>query len=112
MRVILDDDEVSSDEDEPLQKQLRQLSSAGLAVLDEAAAADKEAVDKRAAKEATTKRAAEERAVEEVMANAGAAEEVMANAGAAEEVAGKTADEATGAAGGSGAPGQCHTPKF
>jgi hypothetical protein len=102
MRVILDDDEVSSDEDEPLQKQLRQLSSAGLAVLDEAAAADKEAMDKRAAKEATTKRAAEERAVEEV----------MANAGAAEEVAGKTADEATGAAGGSGAPGQCSTPKF
>jgi hypothetical protein len=102
MRVILDDDEVSSDEDEPLQKQLRQLSSAGLAVLDEAAAADKEAMDKRAAKEATTKRATEERAVEEV----------MANAGAAEEVAGKTADEATGAVGGSGAPGQCHTPKF
>jgi hypothetical protein len=55
-RVILDDDEVSSNEDEPLQKWLRQLSSAGPTVLD---------------KEAMTKRAAEERATDEA---AGAAE--------------------------------------
>jgi hypothetical protein len=38
MRVILDDDEVLSDEDEPLQKRLRQLSGTGSAVLDEVAA--------------------------------------------------------------------------
>jgi hypothetical protein len=44
--IILDDDEVSSDEDESLQKWLRQHSSAGPAVCDEAAAADKEAADK------------------------------------------------------------------
>jgi hypothetical protein len=46
-RVILDDEEVSSDEDEPLQKRLWQLSGAGPVVLNEAAAtmavADKEA---------------------------------------------------------------------
>jgi hypothetical protein len=81
MCVILDDDEVSSDEDEPLQKQLRQLSGAGPAVLDEAAA------DKRTAEEATSKRVAEERA----------AEEVTVKAAATEEVAGKTANEDAGA---------------
>jgi hypothetical protein len=91
-RVVLDDEEVSSDEDEPLQKRLRQHSGAGPTVLDEAAVADKEAADKRAA----VKRAAEERA----------AEEAAARAVAAEEVAGKTADEAAGAAEGSPAPGQ------
>jgi hypothetical protein len=37
-RVVLDDDEVSFDEDEPLQKRLRQLSSTGQTVLDKAAA--------------------------------------------------------------------------
>jgi hypothetical protein len=56
-RVVLDDDEVSSDEDEPLQKRLWQLSSAGPAVPDEAAmtmvAADKEATVKMAAEETT-----------------------------------------------------------
>jgi hypothetical protein len=62
MRVILDDDEVSSDEDEPLQKRLRQFSSTRPVVLDEAAAVDKEATDKRAVEEATAKRANEERA--------------------------------------------------
>jgi hypothetical protein len=91
-RVILDDDEVSSDEDEPLQKRLRQLFGVGPAVLDEATAttdaADKEAADKRATEEATTKRVAEERA----------AVEAAAKAATAEEVAGKTADEAAGAA--------------
>jgi hypothetical protein len=46
--VILDDDE-------PLQKRLRQLFGAGPAVLDEAAAMV--AVDKRATKEAMVKRA-------------------------------------------------------
>jgi hypothetical protein len=96
MRVILDDNEVSSDEDEPLQKRLRQLSGAGLALLDEAATADKEAVGKRATEEAAVKRAVAERA----------AEEATVKAGAAEEVAGKTTDEATGATGGSSAPGQ------
>jgi hypothetical protein len=54
-RVILDDDEVSSDEDEPLQKRLRQLFGAG-----PASTADKEVMDKRAAEEAAVKRAAEE----------------------------------------------------
>jgi hypothetical protein len=95
-RVILDDDEVLSDEDEPLQKRLRQHSGIGSAVLDEAAAttavADKEAADKRAA----AKRATEERAMEEA----------AVKAAAAEEAAGKTADEAARAARGSSAPGQ------
>jgi hypothetical protein len=63
--VVLDGDEVSSDEDEHLQKRLRQFFGAGLAVRNEVivtmAAADKEAEDKRAAEEATAKRAAEER---------------------------------------------------
>jgi hypothetical protein len=54
--VILNDDEVSSDEYEPLQKRLRQRSGAGPAVLDEVAAADKEVADKRAVEEATVKR--------------------------------------------------------
>jgi hypothetical protein len=59
-RVVLDDDEVLSDEDEPLQKRLRQLSDAGPTVLDGATTANKEAADKRAAEEAATKWAAEE----------------------------------------------------
>jgi hypothetical protein len=46
MHVILDDDEVSSDEDEPLQKRLWQLSSAGPTVRDEVVVADKEAAVK------------------------------------------------------------------
>jgi hypothetical protein len=95
-RVILDDDEASSDEDEPLQKRLRQFSGAGPAVLDEAAAADKEAMGKRAAEKATTKRATEERVVEEA----------VVKAAAIEEVASKIAGEAAGAAGGSPAPSQ------
>jgi hypothetical protein len=98
--VILDDDEVSSDEDEPLQKRLRQLFSAGPAVLDEAAATtaatNKEVVDKRAVEEVVVKRATEERAMEEA----------AVEAAVAEEVAGKTADEAAEAAVGSPAPGQ------
>jgi hypothetical protein len=94
--VILDDDEVSSDEDEPLQKRLRQLSGTGPTMLDDAAIADKEAADKRPAEEATAKRAAEERATEEA----------AVKAATAEEVARKTADEAVGAAGGSPAPDQ------
>jgi hypothetical protein len=71
-RVILDDEEVSSDEDEPLQKRLWQLSGAGSVVLSEAAAmmvvADKEAANKRVAEEAAVKRVVEERAVEEATA--------------------------------------------
>jgi hypothetical protein len=51
-RVVLDDDEVSSDEDEPLQKRLRQLSGARPVVLDEAAAADKEVAAKAVSTEA------------------------------------------------------------
>jgi hypothetical protein len=51
--VILDDDEVSSDEDEPLLKRLWQHSGTGPTVLNEAAettaTTDKEAADKRAA---------------------------------------------------------------
>jgi hypothetical protein len=92
VRVVLDADEVSSDEDEPMQKWLRQLSSSGSAVLNEAATmmatTDKETMDKRA----TEERAAEEWAT--------------AKAAAAEEVAGKTTDEATRAVGGSPAPDQ------
>jgi hypothetical protein len=96
----LDDDEVLSDEDEPLQKQLRQHSGVGSAVLDEAAAmtavADKEVVNKRAAEEDAAKRATEERAMEEA----------AVKAAAAKEATGKTADEAARAVGGSPAPGQ------
>jgi hypothetical protein len=48
--VVLDDDEVSFDEDETLQKRLRQLFGAGPAMPDEAAAtmaaADSEATDR------------------------------------------------------------------
>jgi hypothetical protein len=46
MCIILYDDEVSSDEDEPLQKRLQQLSGVGLAVRDEVVVADKEVVAK------------------------------------------------------------------
>jgi hypothetical protein len=60
-------------------------------VLDEAATADKEAVDKRAMEEAVEERAAEEAAVK---------------AATTEEVAGKTADEAIGAVRGSSSLGQ------
>jgi hypothetical protein len=99
-RVILDDDEVSFDEDEPLQKRLRQHFGVGPTVLDEAAVttavADKEATDKRAAEEATVKRATEERATKEA----------TAKAAAAEEVADKTVDEPAGAVGGSPTPSQ------
>jgi hypothetical protein len=97
--VVLDDDEVSSDEDDLCRSgcgnfpalgrwcsRLWQLSGVEPVVLDEAAAADKEVADKRAA----VKRAAEEWAA--------------AKAAAAEEVAGKTVDEAAGAVGGSPAP--------
>jgi hypothetical protein len=72
------------------------LSGAGLTVLDVAATADKEAVDKRAVEEATTKKVVEERATEET----------TVKAVAAEEDAGKTADEAVGATEGSPPPGQ------
>jgi hypothetical protein len=79
-RVILDDDNVSSDEDEPLQKRLHQLSNVGTATLDEVAvmttATDKEAVVKRT----TAKRAAVKATTDE-------------------EVAGKAADEVAGAVG-------------
>jgi hypothetical protein len=96
--VVLDDDEVSFDEDETLQKRLRQLFGAGPAMPDEEvatmAAADSEATDRWPMEEATTKRAAEERAIEEA----------VVNAAAAEEVAGNTVDEVVGAAGGSPAP--------
>jgi hypothetical protein len=82
-RAILDDDEVSSDEDEPLQKWLRQLSGDRPTVRDEAVAADKEAtakwaVEKVAAKRATekaaVKKAVEERVAEEAAVKAAAAE--------------------------------------
>jgi hypothetical protein len=104
-RVILDDNEVSSDEDEPLQKRLRQLSGAGSAVHYEAVAADKEATDKGAAEEAMVKRATEEatmkRAAKEATSKKAAEERT------AEEAAAKAAAaEAAGAAGGSPAPSQ------
>jgi hypothetical protein len=73
MRVILDDDEVSSDEDEPLQKRLRQLSDAEPVVRDEAVAADKEATVKWAAEEAAVKRAVEKATAKAVAVEAAGA---------------------------------------
>jgi hypothetical protein len=96
MRIILYDDEVSSNEDEPLQKQLRQLFDAGPAIRDVAVAADKEAVQKRAAEEATVKRATEEAVVKKAVEQR-ATEEAAVNAVAA---------EAAGAAGASMTPSQ------
>jgi hypothetical protein len=96
VRVVLDDDEVSSDEDEPLQQRLQRLSGVGpsSAALNGAATmtttADKEAVDRRAAEEAAVKRAAEEAVVK---------------AATEEEVTGMTTNEAAGAAGDSSALG-------
>jgi hypothetical protein len=121
--VVLDDDEVSSDEDEPLQKRLRQLSGARLVVLDEAATTDKEAtgkraveeatveraVEERAAEEATMKKAAEERAAEEATTKAAveerAVDEATAKAATEEAAVKATTAEAAGAAGGSPRPG-------
>jgi homoserine kinase len=77
-----------SDEDEPLQKQLWQLSGAGPTVLDEAATTDKENAAKRAVEEATTKRATKEKATEETAvkkaAEERATEEAAVRAAAAE----------------------------
>jgi hypothetical protein len=101
MRVILDDDEVSPNEDEPLQKRLRQLSGVRPVVHDEAAVADKEAMDKRATEEAAVKQAAEEATAKK------AAEERATEEAAVKKAAGeRAAEEAAGAAGGSPAPGQ------
>jgi hypothetical protein len=108
--IILDDDKVSSDEDEPLQKRLRQLSSTGPAVLDEVVAADNEVVVRRAVEGAAVKRVAEEaavmRVVEERVTEEATVKKVVEER-ATEEVAAKAAAaEATGAARGSLAPGQ------
>jgi hypothetical protein len=92
----LDDNEVSFDEDEPLQKRMRQLSGARPTVLDEVAAADKEATDKRVVEEAAEERAAEEAAVKKAM-------EERATKEAAVKA---TTVEVVGVAGGSPAPGQ------
>jgi hypothetical protein len=84
-------------------------------VLDEAAVADKEAVDKRAVEEAVTKKVAEERAAEEAAAKKAAKERVVEEATvkkAAEERVAEEAvvkavtAEAAGAAGGSAGPDQ------
>jgi hypothetical protein len=88
-RVILDDDEVLSDEDEPLQKRLRQLSGVGPAVHDEAAVADKEATDKRAVEEAMAKKATEEAAAKRVV------EEAMAKKAVEETAVKRAVEEAT-----------------
>jgi hypothetical protein len=79
-------------------------------VLDEAAATDKEATDKRDVEEAATKRATEEdavkRAAEERVAEEAAVKKVVEER-ATEEAAVKAAvAEAAGSAGGSPAPGQ------
>jgi hypothetical protein len=74
-RVVLDDDDVSSDEDEPLQKRLRRLfdaagqSGRGPAPVapDAAPAADKEATDKKA----TEKAAADKEAADKSTADEG-----------------------------------------
>jgi hypothetical protein len=97
----LDDNEVSFDEDGPLQKRMRQLSGARPTVLDEAAAADKEATDKRVVEEAAMKWAAEERAAKEA-----AVKKAMEERAAKEAAVKAMAVEVTGAAGGSLAPGQ------
>jgi pyruvate/2-oxoglutarate dehydrogenase complex dihydrolipoamide acyltransferase (E2) component len=109
--VILDDDEVSSNEDEPLQKRLWQLSGAGPAVRDEAAAdkwvaeeatmkrsveeaAAKQAVEEATAKRAAVKRAAEEAAAKQAVEEAAtkrAVEEAVVKAVAAEEATVKRA---------------------
>jgi hypothetical protein len=93
--VVLDDNEVLSDEDEPLQKQLRQLFGARPAELDEKATM-MAATDKEAAEEVAMKRATEERATENT----------ATKAAAAKEVDGKTVDEVAGAVEGSPAPGK------
>jgi hypothetical protein len=85
-RVTLDDDEVSSNEDEPLQKQPRQLSGAAGpsrsrpatiapdAVAAATAAADKEAADKRATEEVAVAKAIDKEAVKKVAADKEAAD--------------------------------------
>jgi hypothetical protein len=90
--IILNVDEVSSDEDEPLQKRMWWVFGAGpssTATAVTMATANKETADRRTAEEAVVKRAMEEAAVKAV---------------ADEEVIGKTVDEAAGAAGDSPAP--------
>jgi hypothetical protein len=99
VRVVLDDDEVSSDEDTPLQKRLRLLSDAGRSsgsapATPSVAAAKKAAADR----EATNRRAAEEAAVKEV------ADKEAADKRAAEEAVMKEAS--VGVARDSSAPGQ------
>jgi hypothetical protein len=100
--IILDDNEVSSDEDEPLQKQLRRLPSAGSSstALDEVAVADKEATAKRVMEEAILKAAIDEEVTGKTV------DEVVMKATVDEEVAGKTADEAAGAVRDSPPPSQ------
>jgi hypothetical protein len=110
---------VSSNEDEPLQKCLRQLSGARAAVLDEVAAADKEAANKRAAEEAVARRATEEatvkRATEEIASKRVVEERATKEAVTKKATEERAAEESTtkaaavkaiGAAGGSPAPGQ------
>ncbi len=118
-RVVLDDDEASSNKDEPMLKWLRLSSvidgSSGSAPAtpDVAAAmkvaAHKEATDKRVVEEAMMKRATVKAAANEEATTKRAAEEAMVKraavkAAADEEVADKTADEAVGAVGDSPAP--------
>jgi hypothetical protein len=100
--VILDDDEVSSNEDEPLQKQLRQLSGSGPTVRDEVAAdkwAAEEATMKRSMEEAAVKRAAAKQAVEEAttkrVAVKRAAEEAAAKQAVEEAATKRAVEEAT-----------------
>jgi hypothetical protein len=82
-RVVLDDDEVSSDEDEPLQKRLRQLFGDQSVVLDEATVM-MSWLTRRPQTRGSWRSRAEE----------GCGREAVAKAAAAEEVAGKTANEA------------------
>jgi hypothetical protein len=118
VRVVIDDDEVASDEDVPLYKWLLLSSTIGgssgsaLAVADVAAvmkaAADKEATDKRVVEEAAgkvvvDKEAANKRAAEEATVNV-VADREAADKRAAEEAA--TKEAAVGATGDSSAPGQ------
>jgi hypothetical protein len=114
VQVVLDDGEVSSDEDAPLQKRLRLSSDVGgssdsaPAVPDVAVAMKKEATDRRAIEEAVVKvenekEAIDKRAIEEAVMKE-AADKEATDKRATKEAAVKEAS--VGAAGDSSAPDQ------
>jgi hypothetical protein len=114
VRVVLDDDEVSFDEDAPLQKRLWLSSSAGgssgfaPAVPEVAttmnATVDREAVDRRAAEEVAAKVAADKEATDKRATVKVAADKEATDKRVTEEAAVKEAS--VGAAGNVSPPGQ------